>query len=1008
MKSRLSKILILLLIFVMIFGTLCPSAYEPYDTYTYSIDGEPLKSPSAYTPAPTAHNAGTMGLHSGYNWRYEDGVVATWDGDMTPNKTDLEFVVADVILGTNDEFVGVGYAVDEIAAITALIEAVKAYVPTHNYVFSGDGTDDTVRVTVSFGGNDIADGTTVANLASGIDAKLAEKEAAAVAAATGADAAKIAVTVSLDEASVIARCVTLFGYDSDVNLEIPATYEDSKGIIHDTPFIQADAFNAGNDAVKAAFYSKISGALIIGKEIASIGANAFASVGNISALYYEDNSSSWKAVNIADGNSKVSSNSAKKYYYSATVKFGNDKVTPIDIASDSAGNLYMVDQGTADSLGRVIILDANGYKTKAVIRTWVDEYGNAQNFKDPTGLCVTDKEIMADGSANIFVCDRAAKRIVVFDAETYEYVRTINQPESALLGEETFSPYAVAVDKYGRIFVVSQSSYEGVIMLSGEGQFSGFIGAQKTTSDPFEALWQKFVGTDNIDATIKNFSKPFNNIAVTAEGLVYVTINFDEPDDMAQQLAAIKSKESAYSPVKLLNSTGVEIMKRNGFFDPGGEVDIFMADEVSQIKDIAIGENGAWTILDTSRGRTFTYDSNGNLLFAFGDKGSQVGNVSNVVKAFAYQTVPTVVTDSEGNPVLDDEGNKVKKTVYNLVVLDSVDDDVSLTVYQPTEYYGKIMSALGNENAHDFDAAIRDWQNVLTSNNNFDLAYIGIGKALYNKGDYEGAMEYLSNAYETEYYSKAFANARKDILSIWMIPMVIVIIALVVLLFKFLGYAKKKNKATSLKVGRKSYVEELLYVFHLIFHPFDGFWDLKHEKRGSVRAASTILAITVAAFFYQAIGQGYMFNPRGDYSTVFMQVIAVVVPVMLWIISNWCLTTLFDGEGSFRDIYIATCYSLAPLPFFVILSTILSNVFTATEGSTITLLVAIGYVWVGLLLFFGMAVTHDYSNGKNFITVLGTIVAMAVIMFIAILFSSLVIKMVTFVVSLISEIGNRF
>ena len=151
-----------------------------------------------------------------------------------------------------------------------------------------------------------------------------------------------------------------------------------------------------------------------------------------------------------------------------------------------------------------------------------------------------------------------------------------------------------------------------------------------------------------------------------------------------------------------------------------------------------------------------------------------------------------------------------------------------------------------------------------------------------------------------------------------------------------------------------------------------------------------------------------MFNPRGSYSTVFLQVIAVLVPVLLWVVGNWCLTTLFDGEGSMRDIFIATCYSLAPLPLFVTVSTILTNVLTISEGSIVNLLVTFGYVWVAILLFFGMVVTHDYSTGKNVITTLGTIVAMAVIIFIAVLFSSLVVKMVTFVIAIFTEIANRF
>ena len=150
-----------------------------------------------------------------------------------------------------------------------------------------------------------------------------------------------------------------------------------------------------------------------------------------------------------------------------------------------------------------------------------------------------------------------------------------------------------------------------------------------------------------------------------------------------------------------------------------------------------------------------------------------------------------------------------------------------------------------------------------------------------------------------------------------------------------------------------------------------------------------------------------MFNPRGSYSTVFLQVIAVLVPVLLWVVGNWCLTTLFDGEGSMRDIFIATCYSLAPLPLFVTVSTILTNVLTISEGSIVNLLVTFGYVWVAILLFFGMVVTHDYTTGKNVIATLGSIVAMAVIMFIAILFSSLVMKMVTFIVALFTELFTR-
>lgn len=678
--------------------------------------------------------------------------------------------------------------------------------------------------------------------------------------------------------------------------------------------------------------------------------------------------------------------------YSAMEVFDNtdmkttklDKVS--DIVSDEQANLYIVDKGN----NRIVVLN-KFYEAAATISNWVDENGKEQTFKDPQGMFVTNPEKTANGESYIYVCDTGNSRVVIFDRE-YNYVRTITTPDSPIFAEGAaegaFMPCSIAVDIYGRIFIVSSSSTAGVIVLSNEGDFTGFIGAQKVTYSLIEMVWRRFQTKEQREAAKKNVSTPYNNITVDDDGFVYVTANFTNEEERSKQLAALSAKTPDGSPVKKLNSQGVEIMKRNGFFDPAGEV-VLMADELSTIVDIAIGEEGAWTILDETRSRFYTYDQSGNLLFAFGDNGDQLGNGTKF-NAITYQVI------------VDEQTGEQQ---YRLVALDIGTNKI--TVYTPTSYYSTIISALRNQNRHDYSQSIIYWQEVLTQNNNFDLAYIGMGKALYNQGKYHEAMEKLSKAYETENYAMAFKEVRTDIISRWILPLIIGIVAILVLFFKFLGYAKKRNKAVSLKVGRKTYWEELLYAFHLVFHPFDGFWDLKHEKRGSVRAASTILALTMLAFFYNAIGKGYTFNPRGDFSNVFMQVLAIGVPFILFVVANWCLTTLFDGEGGFKDIYIAAGYSLAPLPLFVIVATVLTNVVTVESSTIITLIIALGAVWMAFLLFFGMLVTHDYSLGKNFVTILGTIVAMAVIMFIIILFSSLVVKMVMFIVTVVSEIGNR-
>ena len=656
-----------------------------------------------------------------------------------------------------------------------------------------------------------------------------------------------------------------------------------------------------------------------------------------------------------------------------------------DIVTDELGNVYIADAGN----NRIVVLNKYYYVTN-VIDTYYDDAGQEVKFNTPEGVFVTDPNKTADGSSYIYVCDTKNKAIVVFDRE-YNYVRTITAPASPLLDASKFTPNAVAVDIYGRIFVVSEQVYEGIIVLSSEGDFTGYIGAQKASYSIIDVIWQKFQTDEQRAQSTKVLSEPYNNVTVDDDGFVYATT---DKISETEQLKAIKSKASDYSPVKKLNSTGHEIMKRNGFFDPGGEVDVFYAKDVSKISDVALGPEGMWTILDYKRSKLFTYDQQGNLLFAFGDGGEYgqggdlLGNGENL-QAITYQTI-------------DD-------TSY-LLVLDETNDTSNkykLVVYSPTEYCETIISALRNQNEHDYDSSIRYWQDVLTKNNNFDLAYIGIGKALFSQGKYQEAYEVLQNAYETKYASKAFAEVRKDTIGKWILLIVVVAAALIVGTVKFLGYAKRKNKETNLKVGRKTYWEELIYPFHLCFHPFDGFWDLKHEKRGSVRAASTILGITILAIFYNAIGKGYLFNPEDKYSTIFVSIISVAIPVILWAVSNWCLTTLFDGEGSFKDIYIATCYALSPLPVFLIVSTVLTNVLTSDQSSMVNLIVTFGFIWTVMLLFFGTLVTHDYSLGKNVITILGTILAMVVIMFVIILFSSLIMKMVTFVIAIFKEVGNR-
>jgi hypothetical protein len=148
-------------------------------------------------------------------------------------------------------------------------------------------------------------------------------------------------------------------------------------------------------------------------------------------------------------------------------------------------------------------------------------------------------------------------------------------------------------------------------------------------------------------------------------------------------------------------------------------------------------------------------------------------------------------------------------------------------------------------------------------------------------------------------------------------------------------------------------------------------------------------------------------NPQGRYSTIFGTLLSVLMPLALWVVANWCLTTLFEGEGSIKDIFIATCYSLAPMTLLMVPATIASNFVLVEEADIVSLVITFGFIWAGMLIFFGMMVTHDYSLGRNLLTTVGTIVGMVFIMFVAVLFSTLLGKLVSFVTNIVTELQYR-
>ena len=200
------------------------------------------------------------------------------------------------------------------------------------------------------------------------------------------------------------------------------------------------------------------------------------------------------------------------------------------------------------------------------------------------------------------------------------------------------------------------------------------------------------------------------------------------------------------------------------------------------------------------------------------------------------------------------------------------------------------------------------------------------------------------------------------------------------------------------------YIDSLKFALYCISHPLDGFWDLTHEKRGTYAAANTILFATVLIRILKLRYTSFLFvQVYWEDLNIFLYIASILFPLSLWVVGNWALTTLFDGKGRLGQVYMATCYALTPYPLIQFPLMIFSNFVTVDEAEFYAMVSAISLVWAALLVLAAMGQIHEYSAGKNLLFTVATLFAMLVMIFILMIFFSMISQGVSYFISLGKE-----
>ncbi len=410
----------------------------------------------------------------------------------------------------------------------------------------------------------------------------------------------------------------------------------------------------------------------------------------------------------------------------------NEKTLGVTLSSPEdmvvyENEIYVVDSKT----NSMMIIDSSfnliqEYTTFGLSTSYYDELIN-QGVDSPVDLTLSSPYGIDVKDSGIYIADTGNFRIIKLN-HNFEVINVFSEIDDATFDAINFEPRKVTVDASERLYVVAKNVYEGIIELDSSGTFNRFTGVNPIRLNPIEIFQRSLMTEEQLAQLQLYLPTEYTNVSIDDKSFIYAT---SKP-----------SENNAENAIQLINPKGVDVIKRNGYHPPMGDIQYmqgmnnYVITGPSDLVDIATSNDGIYTVLDQKRSRLFTYDSEGNLLYINGDDGSQSDKFSEGV-ALAYLNNDLLVLDRKTRTVI---------------------------VYRLTEFGLAVNQAIAYHAAGEFELASLIWEEVLVLNTNYEIAYNGIGKYYLREGDFKSAMEYFNLGHDQYYYSKAFKGYRNEII----------------------------------------------------------------------------------------------------------------------------------------------------------------------------------------------------------------------------------------------------
>lgn len=611
---------------------------------------------------------------------------------------------------------------------------------------------------------------------------------------------------------------------------------------------------------------------------------------------------------------------------------------PEDMFFAPDGFLYVADTGN----GRILKLDEQFQI--------VGEFG-ADLLDSPTGLFVDD-------AGTLYIADAGRNMVVILDASG-ALVSEFGQPTEPLFGQNRqFRPRKIAVDARGNLYIVSEGSVNGLVMMNAAGEFIGYFGANQAQMSLTMILQRIFLTDEQLDQFIRNEAASPTNIAIDAQSLVYTVT------------AGTNDNES----IRKFTVSGNNLMNW-----------VFGSDT---FRDIHVSPDGLMVAIDGA-GQIYEYDLNGVLLFVF--SGLDTG-----VQRLGLLSYPTAIERVRGD----------------LYVLDR--NKNAIVTYRVTDFARTLHDGVGLYMEGFYEEARPYFETVMDYNGLVLMAYYGLADADYSDRDYYNALQYYRYAGSRGGYSEAFWELRNAIIQRYLGTALMGLVVAWAGLSIFGRLERRHGWLDPLRgslrgLRRFRLVNDFVFMFRFIRKPVDSFYYIKQNERGSLIFALLIFAWIVIVRVLGAYLTGFVFSPYVAAWEIDLEtdVVYTLLPLGLWVGANYLVATITDGEGSLRHVIIGTAYSLFPYALFAPPLMLLSNVLTLNEVFLYTFSSQLIVLWCGILLVIMVREIHNYSLSETVRNIVTTLFTAAILLLSAYILYVLFNQLAEFVQAVIQEASLR-